>query len=753
MSDYSTPGGFLRPNFDAIPSQLKTLDQWFMWRAEQRPSEPGKFQKRPRNLEGVAVSKTDPGQMNDFDSARATFEESEGRFTGVGISLLRNGVHPGERVLICIDLDHVRDPKTGEIEPWAQQIIMDLDSYTEASPSGKGVHIWAFGEPPAGNRNRDLDGIEGQRVEFYGAGAFLTVTGCPIGKALHVIDHTDKLKQLYARLGTEHEQSSTYERESQPGGHETYFGKFAEVDLDTLPISERTKQLIREGTPKSSRSETVYSAICTMVNAGLDNTVIRSVLTDRRYGLSKKALEERHGNRVFAAEWLLPQIEKAHATSTKAGAYQHTGGGASAQPPPSAADDDKRPEWLRDDVFDRIEAEVSDMLATPAPPQRYLVENLIPAECVGVLAAATKTGKSFWGLELSVLASIGAPFFGFRIPEPFPVVYLNGEDSRADFHRRLKAIYLELGLAEKQLQGFWPFLLAGQDCRLTGMVERDFLVLEGVVDRLCELILRKTQVKGLVIVDTLARFHGGLESNEHLTVFVKALERIRELTGWSVLAMHHISQQATLNGQNLDLMAVRGGTALVSNTRFHLAMQTMTEAEAKSYGIEQGDRQQYVQLASGGFNYGPALGSAWFRRIKGGVLVKVTLERIPQGKAEQPELYNNIVEFVTDELVAGRYYSKRGFCEQYGGTENRFAISAVGLRTAVAKLITDKKLTLMNRPRYLANDPNYKNIPIVLATPLHAQNMKLQEAENETADTADTTADTADIRHDDDYPP
>ncbi len=320
MTNHSTPGGWLEPNFNAIPSQLIALTQWFLWRAEPKPDQPGKFKKRPRNLEGVAVSKNNPSQMSDFDSVHKTFEESEGEFTGVGISLLRNGIPPGERVLICIDLDKVRNPETGGIEPWAMALIREIDGYVEVSPSGTGVHIWAFGEPPAGNRNRNLDGIEGQRVEFYGAGAFITVTGHPIGEVRHVIDRTDALKRLYAKLGTEHE--------SPPGGHEPYFGQFAKVDVDSLPIKEEVKRLIKEGTPIGKRSDTLYSAVCSMVNSGLDNTVICSVLTDRRYGLSEKALEERHGNRVSAAEWLLPQIAKARATSTKAGAYQHTGGHA-----------------------------------------------------------------------------------------------------------------------------------------------------------------------------------------------------------------------------------------------------------------------------------------------------------------------------------------------------------------------------------------------------------------------------------------
>ena len=57
-----------------------------------------------------------------------------------------------------IDLDKCRNPKTGEISPKAVEIVRLLNSYTEISPSGCGLHIILKGKlPPGGNRK---DGIE-----------------------------------------------------------------------------------------------------------------------------------------------------------------------------------------------------------------------------------------------------------------------------------------------------------------------------------------------------------------------------------------------------------------------------------------------------------------------------------------------------------------------------------------------------------------------------------------------------------------
>ena len=58
------------------------------------------------------------------------------------------------------------------IEPWAQAIIDECDSYTEISPSTKGVHIWVRGKVPAGGNRRG-------RMEMYDQNSprYMTVTG------------------------------------------------------------------------------------------------------------------------------------------------------------------------------------------------------------------------------------------------------------------------------------------------------------------------------------------------------------------------------------------------------------------------------------------------------------------------------------------------------------------------------------------------------------------------------------------------
>ena len=73
-----------------------------------------------------------------------------------------------------IDLDKCRDPESGEIEPWAQEILDRVPgAYVEASPSGRGMHIIVKGKVRDG-------GMRKGKIEMYSCGRFFTVTGVPL---------------------------------------------------------------------------------------------------------------------------------------------------------------------------------------------------------------------------------------------------------------------------------------------------------------------------------------------------------------------------------------------------------------------------------------------------------------------------------------------------------------------------------------------------------------------------------------------
>ncbi len=73
----------------------------------------------------------------------AAFER--GGWDGVGIVLAQP--------LSGVDLDDVVDPATGEVHPEALRIVHEIKSYTEISPSGRGLRIFTYGTLPKGWRD------------------------------------------------------------------------------------------------------------------------------------------------------------------------------------------------------------------------------------------------------------------------------------------------------------------------------------------------------------------------------------------------------------------------------------------------------------------------------------------------------------------------------------------------------------------------------------------------------------------------
>jgi len=88
-----------------------------------------------------------------------------GKYQGIGF-MLSHSPFSG------IDLDHCIND--GTLQPWAQEIIEALDTYTEYSPSWKrstgtgGVHLLIEGKPPASKKVGN--------IEVYGEKHYLTIT-------------------------------------------------------------------------------------------------------------------------------------------------------------------------------------------------------------------------------------------------------------------------------------------------------------------------------------------------------------------------------------------------------------------------------------------------------------------------------------------------------------------------------------------------------------------------------------------------
>ena len=144
---------------DAIPAELKLIIAWVGWRYEL--SKDNNWTKPPYQINGqTRASTTNPRTWGTFSEALKRY--NDGGVDCIGIVLTK------ELGIVGIDLDHCRDG--GTIAPWALQIITEVHSYTEVSPSGTGIRILVKATLPPGGRKKG-------NIEMYETGRYLTVTG------------------------------------------------------------------------------------------------------------------------------------------------------------------------------------------------------------------------------------------------------------------------------------------------------------------------------------------------------------------------------------------------------------------------------------------------------------------------------------------------------------------------------------------------------------------------------------------------
>src|SRR5918994_1425800 len=163
---------------------MRDLRQWLCWRKEERDGKPTKVPYSPTT--GQRASSTDSDTWSGYQEAvRACKEHGYG---GIGFGF------PVEDEPCGVDLDGCLNSETGEMESWAQEIVEGLDSYTEISPSGTGVHILLRATLPEG-RNRK------GRFEAYDRGRYFTVSGKHLaGTPQTIEERQEKLQDVVRRV-------------------------------------------------------------------------------------------------------------------------------------------------------------------------------------------------------------------------------------------------------------------------------------------------------------------------------------------------------------------------------------------------------------------------------------------------------------------------------------------------------------------------------------------------------------------------
>lgn len=163
-----------------IPQELTDRPQWVTWRRETRE---GKQTKVPYRVDGqTRASTTDPTTWTDYETAWAA-TELRSVADGVGYVFAKDDPYVG------IDLDD------GISDTDRNAILQTLDSYTETSVSGAGVHIIVRGSLNEHRRNRKGP------IEIYEHGRYFVMTGNHLAGTPQTIENRqEQLEEILAQF-------------------------------------------------------------------------------------------------------------------------------------------------------------------------------------------------------------------------------------------------------------------------------------------------------------------------------------------------------------------------------------------------------------------------------------------------------------------------------------------------------------------------------------------------------------------------
>lgn len=151
----------------SFPKELTALPQWVCWTA-------GKMPKNPKT--GENAKSNDPTTWSDYETACAAVKKY--KFRGIGFMFAPP--------YFGVDLDDCV-----ENQDLIDEFVESLDSYTEWSTSGTGIHIICKGRLPDGARRKG-------KVEMYSERRYFIMTDKPYDdKHREIRDCTEAIKVLH----------------------------------------------------------------------------------------------------------------------------------------------------------------------------------------------------------------------------------------------------------------------------------------------------------------------------------------------------------------------------------------------------------------------------------------------------------------------------------------------------------------------------------------------------------------------------
>jgi hypothetical protein len=516
--------------------ELRTHRQWVCWDYVTRPgaAKPTKPPMSPHTGRGASHAK--PADWGTYEQAEACAERR--KFAGVGFVLTEDDGYTG------IDLDKCRNPETGKLDQWADDIVALGETYWELSPSGTGLRAIVRGKIEKTVK------CDTAHVELYRSLRYLTITG----------DHIEETPEDIRPAPTTLEWLMDRVAQFAPKAQEPHFEP-PKVLKDALVTPTR---------PHSDAGERAYAQTALDGNA---TELAACGAGGRNTLLNFKAFRM---GRMVGAGWIeKSRVEAALTDACHANGYVKDKGikatrdslasglrGGMAKPCADLDDaraDETRLRALGDETARLLIEEQGGLQqdngpqptaahlldgwsfdgdALPEPPP-MLVKRLVPLDGITFVGGQSGAGKTFIVIDLAVSVASGEPFFGHKVTERVGVAIFAAEGastiaSRVTVARNHKAHGEILPIA---WLGAVPNLADPKEVRAMvnrlRAVDARFRASHGV--RL-----------GAVICDTLSASFSLADENDNSEAAkaIRAMKNLSDALRVVVLPVHHFGKAA-----------------------------------------------------------------------------------------------------------------------------------------------------------------------------------------------------------------
>jgi hypothetical protein len=339
---------------------------------------------------------------------------------------------------------------------------------------------------------------------------------------------------------------------------------------------------------------------------------------------------------------------------------------------------------------------------TPPPPRVYVLQDLIAAVKVCVLAGLGGVSKTMMSMQWAVCVALGLPYMGKATLEG-AVMLILGEEDCDEIARRFNAIVkiMDLSNAQKVLvqKRIRAFPMNGLDCRLTmkqgGSLESADFTAE-VIEASKILEVESGMALSLIVLDHAGQIHGGeFNTREDVAQTMRQVNFIAQKTGAAVLVLAH-SPKTAVGKDKADSNDVAGSAAWVDLARAVFVLRTMDEAEGKNFGVQSDVRKNYASLSVVKNNCGPTGDQFWFNRVTVDSHGVSVLNHVDLVKPIAPmkggaKLQKLIIEKITEHTGG---YSKTGFVEKYFGKDGPLNATKREVQVSLDELLGSGQLLL-----------------------------------------------------------